>query len=1095
VSVSLVALAFLVLPAFTFAAGPWYVDDSASGTGDGLTPANAMTTIQAAIDAASPGDTIYVYPGNYNETATGRTLHDIAGTYQFGLFFPYDKPGLSLVGVDAGNNPITSAGGILAHVTTNGTADFGPDGVMVDGDNVTIQGIDIGANAPDVNKTVEVVADNFTFKYSQISEPQGGDIYINDFSGSGTRVNKYTITDSVFSLGATVDIASGAGASASSPKTDRIITNNTFTGASADYPYALISFNGAGGQPWYTYPVGGAVITGNNFSSGGGNTIYIRQRGTVADQSQFDWASYWNNNTFDTKVITTTDGNPANPAVYSYTPSVTYTNVRDIRASVQPEIDTVASAGNTLLVGPGIYKENINVNKSLVIKGAQAGIAVSGRTFGGANESTVSGQAVATGAFVIDAANSTIDGFSITDVRPLQGAFGIVVKSNGANAVIKNNILDTITTADTADTNDSTAQAIYLLAGPDGVQILNNTINNVHSKRSAKGILLGDNGGAASTDTTIQGNTITNVTSDTKGGYGIAIPNASADQTGLLIKGNTISALTGGWVHAIGVEGNASNINVNHNVISSLTSGGADVVGVWFESDPSFSSAKVNNNSLDVGATKFGIAVSNLLGAPLDGTCNWWGNASGPGGVGGGTGSMVTASTTFSPWLTTSNLDGNCAGGNQFKVHILKYLDGVKATSANVPGGYQFPMHAVYPGGAGDYVLGDNHGGAPDQYGADTAYMTAPYDYSTNEIVDTTGSQVVSSPELCQPGKYYLEGYGESATSFEDAATDLSDDGAFTGSISDQYIVVSNRTCPSVGSLVITKNTTGGDGTFHFTSSDIPGYASFTITTTGGTGSVTIPNLAPGTYHVTETVPSGWTKTDDQCSTVTVAAGGPTECTITNTKNPKLGEIRGVVYEDWDGDSKPFEWKWEERLSGWTVYIDSNNNNQLDSGEPTAVTNWLGEYRFKNLTANTYTVRVVEKNGWIPTYPSTNSASDEYKVVLAAGQIAKNKDFGSFKQGSISGMKFNDKNGNGRKDPGEPGLQGWVIQLKKGNTVLATTVTDSQGKYSFPNLGPGTYTVREVQQNGWVQKTPNPSAIKITSGKDAKNKNFGNKKK
>ncbi len=37
-----------------------------------------------------------------------------------------------------------------------------------------------------------------------------------------------------------------------------------------------VSFNGAGGVPWYTKQVGGAVIQGNEFS---GSTQYIRARG------------------------------------------------------------------------------------------------------------------------------------------------------------------------------------------------------------------------------------------------------------------------------------------------------------------------------------------------------------------------------------------------------------------------------------------------------------------------------------------------------------------------------------------------------------------------------------------------------------------------------------------------------------------------------------------------------------------------------------------------------------------------------------------------------------------------------------------------
>src|SRR5215207_9805890 len=91
---------------------------------------NPYCTIQAAIDAASPDDTIHVYPGSYNETAANRTV--LVGTpreqglYQFGLFFPNNKPGISLIGVDSFGSPITDPDSAdLPYITTNATNNFG----------------------------------------------------------------------------------------------------------------------------------------------------------------------------------------------------------------------------------------------------------------------------------------------------------------------------------------------------------------------------------------------------------------------------------------------------------------------------------------------------------------------------------------------------------------------------------------------------------------------------------------------------------------------------------------------------------------------------------------------------------------------------------------------------------------------------------------------------------------------------------------------------------------------------------------------------------------------------------------------------------
>ncbi|MDR3547637.1 MAG: hypothetical protein P4M11_05115 [Candidatus Pacebacteria bacterium] len=164
---------------FTFTApNPIYVNVNSATTGDDGSLTHPFHSIQAGIDAAVAGDMIYVFPGSYNETATNRTLTaaDGGGTYQFGLFFPADKPGLSVVGTDSSWNPITDASAVQANVTTNGTANFGPDGVLIEGANDTIQALNIGENIGGMNKSIEVVADNFTLMDSVLSDPEGGDL-------------------------------------------------------------------------------------------------------------------------------------------------------------------------------------------------------------------------------------------------------------------------------------------------------------------------------------------------------------------------------------------------------------------------------------------------------------------------------------------------------------------------------------------------------------------------------------------------------------------------------------------------------------------------------------------------------------------------------------------------------------------------------------------------------------------------------------------------------------------------------------------------------------------------------------------------------
>lgn len=98
--------------------------------------------------------------------------------------------------------------------------------------------------------------------------------------------------------------------------------------------------------------------------------------------------------------------------------------------------------------------------------------------------------------------------------------------------------------------------------------------------------------------------------------------------------------------------------------------------------------------------------------------------------------------------------------------------------------------------------------------------------------------------------------------------------------------------------------------------------------------------------------------------------------------------------------------------------------------------------------------------------------------------------------GSISGMKFNDSNGDGHKNKGESGLSNWTIMLKNSSgSLVETMVTDQDGKYKFVNLEAGNYTVEEAIQEGWEQTFPEAPGIynvTIASADKVKGIDFGN---
>jgi hypothetical protein len=95
--------------------------------------------------------------------------------------------------------------------------------------------------------------------------------------------------------------------------------------------------------------------------------------------------------------------------------------------------------------------------------------------------------------------------------------------------------------------------------------------------------------------------------------------------------------------------------------------------------------------------------------------------------------------------------------------------------------------------------------------------------------------------------------------------------------------------------------------------------------------------------------------------------------------------------------------------------------------------------------------------------------------------------------GSIGGVKFEDLDGSGIQDPGEPGLAGWTINLT--GPVVRTTVTGPGGTYSFTGLPAGKYIISEVLQPGWTQTAP-PSpgtyVVNLLSGQSIWGMDFGN---
>ncbi|WP_200987580.1 S8 family serine peptidase [Anabaenopsis elenkinii] len=91
-------------------------------------------------------------------------------------------------------------------------------------------------------------------------------------------------------------------------------------------------------------------------------------------------------------------------------------------------------------------------------------------------------------------------------------------------------------------------------------------------------------------------------------------------------------------------------------------------------------------------------------------------------------------------------------------------------------------------------------------------------------------------------------------------------------------------------------------------------------------------------------------------------------------------EIRGRVWHDVNGNAARDEN--EPSLENWTVYLDGNNNSQLDEGEVFTTTDADGNYTFNDLRPGTYRVAQVLPEGWQQTYPIVNVSTTAADIPL-----------------------------------------------------------------------------------------------------------------
>lgn len=142
---------------------------------------------------------------------------------------------------------------------------------------------------------------------------------------------------------------------------------------------------------------------------------------------------------------------------------------------------------------------------------------------------------------------------------------------------------------------------------------------------------------------------------------------------------------------------------------------------------------------------------------------------------------------------------------------------------------------------------------------------------------------------------------------------------------------------------------------------------------TNSAGAYTIGGLTSGqTYTIREVLPTGYGQTSpaaDAGQQVSLTSAGATGVNFGEILGVAPGSLSGEVYNGLSGAP----------LAGVTVFLDSNRNGVLDTGELSSVTDNSGSYRFSDLAAGTYDVVEV-----LPSGQTTQSISQTLTVSSGA---------------------------------------------------------------------------------------------------------------
>ncbi|MDH5685005.1 MAG: right-handed parallel beta-helix repeat-containing protein, partial [Hadesarchaea archaeon] len=321
--------------------------------------------------------------------------------------------------------------------------------------------------------------------------------------------------------------------------------------------------------------------------------------------------------------------------------------------SIQEAIDN-ASEGETVLVGPGTYDEYVDIDKPLTLSG-QSGAIVKPTSPAGtiisiqADDVTVEG-------FEVD--GSSGGGAICAGIGSIHWTPDGTTKWNGyKNITIRNNTVHDIQN----DTDKGLGITLWRNDGHtyENILIEGNTVYNTGRMGIYIGAIKFDySEWLLSASNTIKGNVVhdtmlnPNAGETFPGGCGGIALDAAKNCT---IEGNTVynSGTSDNPMPGIFLaHGSAAGNKILGNEVYNQAYGIAveiDREDVVFDGDPP-ATPEVHYNNIH-NNDQYGLIVLNADEKVVDATLNWWGDPTGPSGVGLGTGDKVSVNVNYALWL------------------------------------------------------------------------------------------------------------------------------------------------------------------------------------------------------------------------------------------------------------------------------------------------------------------------------------------------------------------------------------------------------------------------------------------------------------